>query len=146
MQAAHEDMCALLRLIAPVAQAHGVRIAIEPLRPQECNYINTVADALHVARAVALPNVGVLADWYHMRQQAEPCDALAQAGDLLLHCHISTGDTRVIPLPLDGEDYTPFMQALLSAGYDGLLSAEGQAEPMHYPGCAARMRELTRQV
>lgn len=142
LEEAHDGMCALLRLISPVAHKHGVRLAIEPLRPQECNYINTVADALKVAHAVNLGNIGVLADWYHMRQQDESCDATAQAGPLLYHCHISTGDTRVIPLPLDGEVYAPFLEALRVAGYDGLLSAEGRGEIPQYPGCVTRMRQM----
>ena len=56
----------LKSLVVPFAEKYGIVIAIEPLRPQECNVINTVADGVEIARAVDSPYVRVLADVAHM--------------------------------------------------------------------------------
>ena len=42
------------------------------------------------------------------------------------HCHIASAkNSRLIPLPGDGEDYLPFFQALKAGSYQGRLSLEG---------------------
>ena len=40
----------LKRLVVPVAEKYNIRVAIEPLRPAECNAINTVATALRLPK------------------------------------------------------------------------------------------------
>ena len=49
---------ALLSRIGPIAERHGVRIAVEPLARVECNYINTVDEGAALARASGSPAVG----------------------------------------------------------------------------------------
>ena len=53
-------------MAGPMAESYGIRIAIEPLSYREDNVINTVSDAVRLARSVNLPSVGVLADYYHV--------------------------------------------------------------------------------
>jgi sugar phosphate isomerase/epimerase len=113
-----------LRLAGDLALAHGMRLAVEPLRSAECNTLNTVAEGLALVRAAAHPGVAVLADMYHMCENGEDFSVLRQADALLHHCHIGCPGTRKYPMPADGYDYKPFFAALQSIGYTGRISVE----------------------
>ncbi|NLG37516.1 MAG: sugar phosphate isomerase/epimerase [Clostridiales bacterium] len=140
-----EEQCAqFLRMAGPMAESFGMRIAIEPLCYREDNVINTVSDAVRLARNVSLPSVGVLADYYHMLYNKEGVGGIAEAGALLWHCHIARGDTRTVPARGDGEDYKAFFDALRAIGYNGRVSVEGRINDFDAeigPGIAL-MREL----
>jgi sugar phosphate isomerase/epimerase len=136
-----DQLAAYLQLAAPIAARHGIRIAIEPLNPGECNVINTVADALALARSVNLPNVGVLADWYHMALQSEGTGGVLAAGPMLLHCHIANPEGRRFPLPGDGADFKEFFAALDQIGYSAGISVEGNGCADEYGPTLARLKE-----
>ena len=57
--------------VVPVAEKYNIPVAIEPLRPEECNAINTIDDGVAVAKAVDSHYVKVLADVAHMFVQGE---------------------------------------------------------------------------
>lgn len=140
MEQAMEQLGAFLRLAAPLAQAHGIQIAVEPLNPGECNIINTVEDALLLVKRVNLPNVGALADWFHMSAQDEGVGGLLSAGNVLFHCHIANLEGRRFPLPGDGADFSAFFNALKRIGYEGRVSVEGNGNPDEYASAFLRLR------
>lgn len=111
-----------LRLCADVCAAHSITVAIEPLNRRETNLINTVVEAVEVARDIDREEVRVLADWYHMAQEGESLDSLIAAGRLLAHTHTANADRR--SPGSDETDYRVFMDALRRAGYDGRVSTE----------------------
>ena len=113
----------LMRQLGPLARAHGITVAIEPLRTQECNFINSVREGTSIAREVAHPNIGVLADIYHMTQVGEGPDAIVEAGSLLKHCHIAENARRTPP-GVDGDDFNAYFDALEQIGYTGRVSVE----------------------
>ena len=121
-------LAAFLRLAGPIAAAKGIRIAIEPLRAQECNIINTVAEAQELAAMADVPNVFSLADLYHMMSGGEPYDALDN-GTGVIHAHIAERKERLYPKKGDGseEDYREFFRRLKAAGYTGGVSVEGKS-------------------
>lgn len=125
---ATQNLVRFLRLAGPIAVEHGVTIAIEPLRAQESNIINSVAEARALCAQADAPGVGVLADLYHMLQGGEDTQAM-QAGPLA-HLHIAHGTHRGYPLPGDGceEQYRAFFQAAAKTGYSGGISIEGSSE------------------
>lgn len=114
----------LLKAIGPLAQKHGVTIAIEPLRTQECNFINTVREGTSIAREAGHPNICVLADIYHMTQAGEDASAITDAGKTLRHCHIAENARRTAP-GVDGDDFRPYFDALKAIDYKGRISVEG---------------------
>lgn len=63
---AMDYLVAYLRLAGPLADNYGLSIAVEPLREQECNIINSVMEARQLAKMANQANVGVLADLFHM--------------------------------------------------------------------------------
>ena len=140
MDRALDELSAFLELAAPIAGKYGVAIAIEPLNPGECNIINTVSDAVALARRVALPNVGALADWYHMAVQNEGTAGMLDAGGLLWHCHIANPEGRRFPLPGDGADFSQFFGALKRIGYAGRVSIEGGGDESEFKIACERLR------
>ena len=126
-----------LTLAGNTAEKYGITIAIEPLRRQECNIINYVSEATALASIVNLPNVGVLGDTFHMNAVGEPYEALAQAGSLLKHVHISHSPERTYPCSDDGEDYAELFKVLKSIGYEGGISIEAGTSNFESDGAAA---------
>ncbi len=134
------DLARLIRVMDGYAAKHGVRVALEPLRAMECNMLNYVTEAVLLAAALDLPNVGVLADSHHMICGGEPFANVSRAGKRLLHAHIShsLGEPgRVFPSADTREDSYGFMLALKNAGYEGRISLEAGCEDFEKDGKAA---------
>ncbi|MGI6367151.1 MAG: sugar phosphate isomerase/epimerase family protein [Anaerolineae bacterium] len=87
-EAAWEQLVAFCRLCSEYAYP-GLVIAIEPLNQGECNILNTFVEGLALARDVDRPNVGILADIYHMELESEPVSVLPQGADILAHVHLA---------------------------------------------------------
>ena len=120
---ARRQFVGLLRRLGPVASAHGVVVAIEPLNRDECNFINTVAEGAAIVREAGHPNIRLLADIYHMLRENEGPEALVAAGPFLRHVHIAEKDRRTPP-GIGGDDFRPYLRALRRAGYAGAISIE----------------------
>lgn len=122
-------------------EKYDVRIALEPLRRQECNILNYVSEGTLLAVMVNHPRIGVLGDTFHMLCGAEPWSALAQAGEKLLHVHISHElpdlQGRVYPYEGDGSDYAGAIGALRKMGYRGDVSIEAGTENLAVDGARA---------
>lgn len=106
----------------------GIKIAIEPLRAAECNWLNSIREALSFMQPIERENKGVICDFYHLAQEKESLSILPKAGSLLRHCHIAHPVTRKAPLPGDGGDYEASFRALAEIGFDGCVSLEGDWE------------------
>lgn len=78
--------------VLPLAEKYDITIAIEPLRPEECNAVNTIADGVEIAKKVNSPLVKVLCDVAHMYVQNESVDSLADYEGWLVHAHTSNPD------------------------------------------------------
>ena len=115
----------LRKSVVPRAEKYNITIAIEPLRPEECNAVNTVADGVEIAKAVDSPLVKVLADVAHMYVQNEPLECLAEYKNWLVHAHTSnpapdpsSGRKRIYPTVTDEFSQADFVEALKSAGVE----------------------------
>jgi len=115
------DFC---RRIAPVARENGITIVLEPLRRQETNIINTAREGLALVRAVDRPEIRLLVDYYHLAEEGENAEVIAEAGPLLAHAHIANPNGRVYPLSPDESAYGGFFSNLCKIGYQGRLSVE----------------------
>ena len=126
MEEGYRQVVSLLRRVAPKAEAHGIVIAIEPLRLAECNLINSFEDGVCLARDVGHESVRVLVDYYHLREMDEPEWHLAAwGGEFLRHVHFAQQEGRVCPaLSRPDAHYAPFFAALRKAGYDARISCE----------------------
>lgn len=128
---AWQQLAAFFKTAAGYAEKYDVKIAIEPLRRQECNILNLVSEATQMAAWVDSDHVGVLADTFHMLASHEPWEAMEKAGDKLWHVHISSPlpdmSSRVFPYAGDGSDYAAVFKVLFQAGYQGNVSVEAGA-------------------
>lgn len=125
-QTAIDRYCMSLEAMLPAAEAFGVCIAVEPLNAMESNLIHTVAEGAQVVRRMDHPNIGLLADLYHMHLAREDFGVLGESGALLRHIHLARTLKRDLPCPGDEEDYIGFFAALYRGGYDGTVSIEAR--------------------
>ncbi|MGN1164604.1 MAG: sugar phosphate isomerase/epimerase family protein [Candidatus Ornithospirochaeta sp.] len=114
------------RKIGLKAKEHGISIAIEPLNRSETNMINTLSEGAALEAVVALDNVGLLADAYHMRKEEEEMERILRCSPLL-HTHIALKEGRGYPVE-KSEEVEEFFRVLKTAGYDGRMSIEGKSD------------------
>jgi D-psicose/D-tagatose/L-ribulose 3-epimerase len=115
---------------AQYAAQAKVNLAVEPLNRFECYFLNTMADAAALVKAVDEPNYGYLFDTFHsnIEEKSQPKSIRATAAQIN-HVHISAND-RGTP-GADHNDYGSIIAALRTSGYDGWLTVEafGHALP-----------------
>ncbi len=114
---------ALLGKMAMLAEPHDVTVTIEPLNRGEVNFINSVEEGAKLVSAAHHPNMKLMADVFHMLREDEPAQHIRDAGDLIRHAHIAEKRKRTPP-GVDGDDFTPYLQAFKDIGYTGCISME----------------------
>jgi sugar phosphate isomerase/epimerase len=119
---AKEQIIQFIENTAIIAQSYDIKINIESLNHTECNMINSLLVAKEYADKINLPNVSILADFYHIQMENEPLDHLKQIKYLLKYVHVAdTG--RLYP----GSGHFPFaslISILRDIEYDGPISVE----------------------
>jgi D-psicose/D-tagatose/L-ribulose 3-epimerase len=121
---ARRQLVSFGRLAADVAAQKGLVIALEPLRRQETNIVNTAAEGLALVEAVDRPAFQLLVDFYHLTVEAEDPAVVVRAGSRLRHVHIANPEGRVFPRDAAEAAYTPFFARLKEIGYTGGVSVE----------------------
>jgi len=121
--------------LVPVAQAHGVRLAIEPLHPvfaaDRC-VITRLGEALDLALTFPADAVGVVVDTYHVWWDASLLADIARAGDRIVSYQVCDW---ILPLPAntllgrghvgDGYiDFPPITAAVAATGYTKYIEVE----------------------
>ena len=113
------------RAIALVAQAAGVKCAIEALNRFESHLLNTMEQAASYVKRVDHPNFGTMYDTFHANiEEKDPIGAIETvfASGKLNHVHISENDRGT---PGRGHiDIAGAIKKLKSLGYDGWLTIE----------------------
>ena len=121
-ETAEAHLVEFLHLAAEHARANGIRIAIEPLNRSESNILNSVAEAVALAERVNRPEIGVLADFYHLEVEQEPFEHITQAGKHLILVHVA--DTGRLCPGSGRYDFPAFWRAVSAAGYDDRVTIE----------------------
>jgi D-psicose/D-tagatose/L-ribulose 3-epimerase len=124
---AWQQMVSFLHMAAPLAESRKIVIAIEPLRKQESNIINSGAEAYKLVSEVGHPNVKMIIDYYHLAEEHEDPQILEAARDAIVHLHFANPAGRVWPKdPAENAGYAPFFAKLKKIGFRGGLSIEGK--------------------
>jgi D-psicose/D-tagatose/L-ribulose 3-epimerase len=142
--AAFEQLVDFGRRAAVEASGRGITIAIEPLRRQETNIINSAAEGLELVRAIDHPNFQLMIDFYHLASEQENPGIVLRAKDHLRHLHVANPQGRVFPLTWVEFDYAPFFANLRTIGYDKRISVEAGSKDV--PGDGARSIALLRRA
>jgi sugar phosphate isomerase/epimerase len=117
-----------VRRAADRAARHGTRIVVEPLNRFECNFLQTVDETLEFLDEVGRPNVGVLADSFHMNiEDASITGSLRRAGARLFHVHVADSNRWA---PGTGHlDFAQIFRTLRAMRYTGYVSVECMPKP-----------------
>ena len=110
-----------------IARTMDLVVAIEPQRKQESNIINSGAEALRLVNEVKHPNVKMIIDYYHLREEKEDPEILERAGSQIVHLHFANPTGRRWPKSPDEDPvYARFFELLKKIGFRGGISIEGQ--------------------
>ena len=110
-----------------IARRHQIIIAIEPLRHQESNIINTGAEALKLVQEVNHPNIKMIIDYYHMRMQKESPEIVWTARKEIVHFHFANPHGRLWPKsPAEDPLYGEFFKLVKKIHFHGGISIEGR--------------------
>lgn len=113
------------------ARGYGMVIGIEALRRPETNVINSVAEALKLAREVAHEKVRIIVDFYHLAFENEDPDVILEARDLIVHLQIAAPRERMFPTrEADDPRYGAFFRNLRRIGYQGRISIEANSNDL----------------
>lgn len=109
--------------IAPVLEDCGVTLALEPLGPEEGDFMLTAESAIDIAKAVGSSNVKLHLDVKAMSTEEKTIPSIIEdSQDWLVHFHANDPNRRG---PGMGEvDFEPIFAALDKAKYDGWISVE----------------------
>ena len=141
---AEQQIADFLHLAGDIARKHDLVVAIEPLRHQESNILNTGAESLEVVRRVKHPQVRMIIDYYHMREENEDPKIVETARKEIVHFHFANPHGRLWPHDLSEDDhYTAFFNYVKKIGYNGGISIEGKGS-FEKDGTASR--EFFRQA
>jgi len=122
------------RRAATEARLHGITMAIEPLRKQETNIINTAGEGLELVNAIGHPNFQLMIDFYHLASEQEDPAIVLRVKEHLRHLHVANPTGRVFPQKWEEFDYAPFFANLKAIGYDKRISMEGNTTDLAAQG------------
>ncbi len=114
-----------LRTAAAYAVARNIILHIEPINRYEVCLVNSVADAIALARKIDSPNVRVMGDTFHMQlEEWEGIpNAIRRAGQYWFqHLHVAD-NTRQAP-GMGTLPWREIIRALIDIDYEGAISYE----------------------
>ena len=112
-----------VRELATYANQFDVLLVIEPINRYETNFLNTIQETLAFINAVGHPNVGLLADTFHMNiEEPSMSDSLKSGRNLLRHVHFADSN-RYAP-GMGHIDFAELIRSLKEMGYNGYASGE----------------------
>jgi D-psicose/D-tagatose/L-ribulose 3-epimerase len=134
------------RRAAARARQHGITIAVEPLRREETNIVNSAAEGLALVEAVGDPGFELMIDFYHLASEHEDPSIIVGARRHLRHLHMANPNGRVFPLSAEEFAYESFFARLREIGYDQRISVEASTRDLtaDAPRAIALLRGLFR--
>jgi sugar phosphate isomerase/epimerase len=120
---ATKNAAEVLKQVVPALEERGVRIAVEPLGPQEGNFLNYAHQARELIQLVNSEQVRLHLDVKAMSSEGKPIeDVIQENADLLIHYHAN--DPNLLGPGMGEVDHVPLFRALDEIGYSGWVSVE----------------------
>lgn len=132
-----------MKTLGEHAQGAGVKLAVEPLNRFETHFLNTLADAAAVSRAIGHPFVGLHSDTFHQGiEEQDSAKAWTAAKDTIIHVHASENHRGC---PGKGQvRWADWASTLRENNYDGLVVIESFGSGLPELAAATRVwRDLT---
>jgi sugar phosphate isomerase/epimerase len=122
-QEAIANAALLLKQVVPALESCNVRIAVEPLGPQEGNFLNHAAQARELIDMIDSDHVRLHLDVKAMSTEEEPIEEIIQRNsDILIHFHAN--DPNRLGPGMGSVDQRPIFEMLHQIQYDGWISVE----------------------
>ena len=124
---AWKQIRSFLAAAGEIARERKIVLAIEPLRKQESNILNTCAESLRMVKEVDHPNVKTIVDYYHLREEKEDPSILEQGRGDIVHLHFANPNGRLWPKKADEDaEYGRFFEYVKKTRYAARISIEGR--------------------
>jgi len=113
----------VLQSVVPVFEACDVVLALEPLGPQETNFLVTTAETVELAERIGSPHVRLHLDCKAMATEPTPIpDLIRHYAGMMAHFHANDPNRQG---PGFGRlDFVPILEALGEVDYRGWVSVE----------------------
>lgn len=120
---AMENAAEVLEAVVESLHENDVRIALEPLGPEEGDFLNTAADARELQSRIGDDHIGLHLDVKAMSTEADPVEKIiTENADAMLHFHANDPNRKG---PGMGDvAFAPILATLQRVGYDGWVSVE----------------------
>ena len=113
----------VIESFVPTLEKTGVTLALEPLGPNEGDFLVTTPQAVALAERIGSPNVRLHLDVKAMSSEAMPvAEVIRQNGRILAHFHAN--DPNLQGPGFGDEDFVPILEALGQIDYRGWVSVE----------------------
>jgi sugar phosphate isomerase/epimerase len=130
---AWEQIKAFLRMCDPIARAHEIMLAIEPIRPASSNILSTGAETLKMVRELNLPNVRMMIDYSQMRGAGEDPEIVWTAHEEIVHFHFRQSERRQRIGLAEGPLRRPLLRPVLCSGKENELPRRHlRGSPRHH--------------
>jgi sugar phosphate isomerase/epimerase len=127
-----------LQKVAAVARRARLRLGLEPVNPaqrESVSFVNSIATALDLLDVAGLPDVGIMADTYHLWNETP--EALASVAERVTGLHVA--DVPLEPERTDrvlpgegGRRSGVLVRALFEAGWEGFVDVEIFSTPQRF--------------
>ena len=125
---AARQLVGLLRTVGFLVHSAGIRIAVEPLNRNESNIINTLSEGLSLVKAVGMPEIMLLIDYYHFAVEGDRLETVRKDADKIIHVHFANPCGRTFPCTDDTGDYESFFTFLRLIRYNRRFSIEAYSK------------------
>jgi sugar phosphate isomerase/epimerase len=113
----------LLQALAPRLESRGVMLAVEPLGPEETNFLTTAESAVELIKTVGSTQLGLNLDVKAMSAERIPIPAIIEASQTHL-VHFHANDPNRLGPGMGAVDFGPILNALKKVNYSGWVSVE----------------------
>ncbi len=120
---ANEHAVEVLRNLTPVLEATDVTLALEPLGPEETNFMNTADEAEDLIARIASPRVRLHLDCKSMATEKRPAAELVETHAANL-AHFHANDPNRQGPGFGSLDLGPILTSLRKIDYQGWVSVE----------------------
>src|SRR5262249_28871842 len=104
--------------IAPQAEARGVTVLVEALPANQCDVVQTMAEAVAIVKEIASPAIQTMFDVHNTLDETDPHHALVDRYfDYVRHVHVNELDGR--HCGTGAYDYKPVLDMLRRRNYTG---------------------------
>lgn len=119
----------LTELFLPHLTEKNMLLNIEPLRTEECNFINRISEAAELIADLNDSHFGIVADTMHMISAEDHDLSLPSYKPFIRHVHISELD-RNLPVKSYSSQCLSILSQLRDMGYDQSVSFETKCDSM----------------